>query len=90
MEEEKTSDRFVLDEISRENPVLIIHATSRARVSNSKALELQKIDENTEDCPGGKYGRLRTLGYRMAIWKKKAFLNFQSKFPMTSFEKLMS
>lgn len=89
LEEKKHPDRFILDEIGRKTPVLIIHASSHMGVANSKALELQKIDENTEDCPGGKYGRLENTRIPDGYMEEKAFLNFQSKLPMTSFEKLM-
>ena len=89
LEEKRHPDKIVLDEISRENPVLIVHASSHMGVANSKALELQKIDENTEDCPGGKYGRLENTRIPDGYMEEKAFLNFQSKLPMTSFEKLM-
>ena len=71
LKEKRHPDKSVLDEINREHPVLIVHASSHMGVANSKALEIQGIDEKTEDCPGGKYGR--TENNRTDIWKKKHF-----------------
>ena len=48
-------DKTVLDQISSENPVLLIHASSHMGVTNSRGLEVQGITEATEDCPGGRY-----------------------------------
>lgn len=89
LEEKRHPDKFVLDEISREQPVLIVHASSHMGVANSKAMEMQGLNEKTEDCPGGKYGRLENTQIPNGYMEEKAFLNFQSKLPMTSVEKLM-
>ena len=89
LKEKRHPDKSVLDEISRKNPVLIVHASSHMGVANSKALKIQGIDENTEDCPGGKYGRTENSRIPDGYMEEKAFLNFQSKLPMTSVEKLM-
>ena len=89
LKEKRHPDKSVLDEISRINPVLIVHASSHMGVANSKALEMQEINEKTEDCPGGKYGRLENSRIPDGYMEEKAFLNFQSKLPMTSVEKLM-
>ena len=48
----------MLDQIGSENPVLLIHASSHMGVTNSRGLEVQGITEATEDCPGGRYGRV--------------------------------
>ena len=76
LEEKRHPDRYVLDEISHTNPVLLIHASSHMGVVNSKGLEIQQIDEKTEDCPGGKYGRIAGTRIPDGIWKKKRFLRF--------------
>lgn len=78
-----------MDEISHTNPVLLIHASSHMGVVNSKGLEIQQIDEKTEDCPGGKYGRIAGTRIPDGYMEEKAFLAFQSKLPMTSMEELM-
>ena len=82
-------DKTVLDQISRENPVLLIHASSHMGVTNSRGLELQEITEATEDCPGGRYGRVGNTKEPDGYMEEKAFLEFQTKLPMTSMEELM-
>ena len=82
-------DRFVLDEISETNPVLLIHASSHMGVTNSKGLELQGIDERTEDSDDGRYGRVDGSRVPNGYMEEKIFLEFQSKLPMTSVEELL-
>ena len=89
LEEKQHPDKAVLDEISMTNPVLLIHASSHMGVANSKGLELLQIDEKTEDCPGGKYGRIAGTRIPNGYMEEKAFLEFQSRLPMTSMEELM-
>ena len=90
LEEKQHPNRYVLDEISDTNPILLIHASSHMGVANSKGLELLNIDEHTKDCPGGKYGRLDSGGIPNGYMEEKAFLSFQEKVPMTSMEELIS
>lgn len=87
--EERHPDRYVLDKISPTNPVLLIHASSHMGVTNSKGLELQGIDEHTEDRPDGKYGRIPGTRTPDGYMEEKAFLEFQAGLPMTSVEELM-
>lgn len=82
-------DKTVLDQISSENPVLLIHASSHMGVTNSRGLEIQGITEKTEDCPGGRYGRVGDTKEPDGYMEEKAFLEFQTKLPMTSMEELM-
>ena len=82
-------DRFLLDKISETNPVLLIHASSHMGVTNSRGLQLQGIDENTEDREDGRYGRIEGSKIPNGYMEEKVFLEFQSKLPMTSFEELM-
>lgn len=82
-------DKTVLDQISSENPVLLIHASSHMGVTNSRGLEVQGITEATEDCPGGRYGRVAETREPDGYMEEKAFLAFQEKLPMTSMEELM-
>lgn len=89
LEEKRHPNKAVLDEISDTNPVLLIHASSHMGVTNSKGLELQKIDEKTEDCQGGKYGRIEGTRIPNGYMEEKAFLEFQSRLPMTSMEELL-
>ena len=87
--EGRQPDRFVLDEISETNPVLLIHASSHMGVTNSRGLQMQGIDENTEDSEDGRYGRVEGSKIPNGYMEEKVFLEFQSKLPMTSVEELL-
>ena len=89
LKEERHPDRYVLDQISPTNPVLLIHASSHMGVTNSKGLELQGIDEHIEDRSDGKYGRVPGTRTPDGYMEEKAFLEFQAGLPMTSVEELM-
>lgn len=89
LEEKKHPDRYVLDQISENSPVLLIHASSHMGVVNSKGLEMYQIDEHTEDCIGGKYGRVEGSRIPDGYMEEKAFIDFQAHLPMTSMEELM-
>ena len=80
-------DKTVLDQISRENPVLLTHASSHMGVTNSRGLEIQGITEATEDFPGGRYGRVAGTKEPDGYMEEKAFMEFQ--LPMTSMEELV-
>lgn len=90
LEEGRHPDKDVLDQISEVNPILLIHASSHMGVTNSKGLEIQQIDEKTEDCAGGRYGRVEGTNIPDGYMEEKAFLTFQSKLPMQSVETLLS
>ena len=50
-------DRHLLDEVSRDIPVAIIHASSHQCVANTRMLELAGLSADTSDPAGGRYGR---------------------------------
>lgn len=50
-------DKEILDKISSDIPVLILHVSGHLACANSAMLELAGIDENTADPKGGRYGR---------------------------------
>ena len=89
LKEKRHPDRYILDEISRTNPVLLIHASSHMGVTNSKGLEIGKLDEHTKDCVGGKYGRVEGTQIPNGYMEEKAFIEFQVQLPMASMEELM-
>ncbi len=89
LDEKRHPDRYVLDAISDTNPVLLIHASSHMGVTNSRGLEVQKINEHTEDCAGGKYGRVNGCQIPNGYMEEKAFLSFQAELPLPSMEELM-
>lgn len=87
--EKKHPDKFLLDEISKENPVVLVHASSHMGVVNSCALETMHIDEHTPDPEGGKYFRVDGSNEPNGHMEENAFINFQNAAPMLSMEKLM-
>ena len=55
--EGKHPDRHVLDRISKDTPVVCMHASSHMLVANTKLLEVTGITAETPDPEGGRYGR---------------------------------
>lgn len=82
-------DRYVLDQISETNPIVIVHASSHMGVANSRALKLQGVDETAQDRKDGRYGRVEGSQIPNGYMEEKVFLEFQAKIPMPSIEKLM-
>lgn len=56
--EQRHPDKTVLDEVSSDTPILIVHASNHMAVANSSLLKLAGIDADTPDPEGGRYGRL--------------------------------
>lgn len=90
LKEERHPTREILDQISTENPVLLIHASSHMGVTNSKGLQLQGIDEHTEDPSDGRYGRMEGTQIPDGYMEEKTFLRFQAAIPAGSPEELMN
>lgn len=87
--EKQHPDKFLLDTISKTNPIVITHASSHMGVANSKALELMKINLEATDIDGGKYGRVGNTKEINGYMEENAFFTFQNKLPMISLEKMM-
>lgn len=58
--EEGQPDKRVLDQVSREIPILAMHVSGHLACANSAALELAGIDGKTPDPSGGVIGRIGT------------------------------
>lgn len=58
LEEHRHPDKTVLDQVSREIPILIFHVSAHFAVVNSAALEVIGITEETKDPQGGVIGRM--------------------------------
>lgn len=56
--EKKHPDKTLLDQISSDRPVLLVHASGHMGVASSLALKLLGIDRDTPDPEGGKIGRI--------------------------------
>ena len=53
LEEKRHPNRDDLDRVSSDHPVLLTHVSGHLATVNSAALRQQKIDQNTENPPGG-------------------------------------
>lgn len=58
LREEGHPDKQILDQVSTEIPIFILHISAHLACANSKALELANIDANTPNPEGGVVGRL--------------------------------
>lgn len=58
LKEQCHPDKTVLDEVSTDFPILIVHASNHMAVANSTLLALTGITEKTPDPEGGRYGRV--------------------------------
>lgn len=86
--EKEHPDKTVLDEISTEHPIVVIHASSHMGVANSAALHVQKLTKETKDPEGGRYGRT-PLGELNGYMEENAFVQFRNAMPMPDLETLM-
>jgi predicted amidohydrolase YtcJ len=50
--------RAILDQVAPDNPVLVMNASMHYLYANSAALAAANIDDQTQDPPGGKFGRV--------------------------------
>lgn len=57
LREQRHPDREVLDRVSRENPVVILHVSGHMACANSRALALAGLSAATPDPEGGVIGR---------------------------------
>ena len=57
MKEQRHPTRRDLDEVSKTNPIYIMHSSSHFGVANSRALEIAGITDETPDPSGGKFLR---------------------------------
>lgn len=87
--ENKHPDKFILDQISITNPIVIVHASSHMGVANSKALEVMHINASSKDPEGGKYRRIDGTQEPDGFMEENAFINFQNAAPMIGVERLM-
>ena len=56
--EESHPDKTVLDQVSGEIPVFILHISSHMGVANSALLDMAGLKGNVPNPPGGRYGRM--------------------------------
>lgn len=56
--EKRHPDKILLDRVSTDHPIVIVHASSHMGVANSMGLLQQGITDATKDPQGGRYGRM--------------------------------
>lgn len=89
LKEKKHPDKRVLDQISSEHPIVLIHASSHMGAANSMALERQGINADTKDPEGGRYGRISGTREPDGYMEEDAFVEFRNQMPMPEIEELM-
>lgn len=83
-------NKELLDKISRNHPIVIIHASSHMGVANTLALNLLKIDEETVDPSGGRYGRFKNSREPDGYMEENAFVDFRNHMPMPEVEDILN
>lgn len=90
LKEKRHPDKFLLDQISREHEVVIVHASSHMGAVNSLALKQAGITEDTPDPDGGRYGRVNGVsGEPDGYMEENAFIHFQEQGPSPDMEQLL-
>ena len=72
-------DKSVLDRISTQHEIVIIHASSHMGVVNSLALDKGGITAETSDPEGGRYGRVPGSREPDGYMEENAFIRFQNQ-----------
>lgn len=88
LKEKSHPTRDVLDQVSEQNPVIVIHASSHMGAVNSLGLQSQNLADDIPDPAGGHYGRTPD-GALNGYMEENAFVGFRNGMPMPSPEKLM-
>ena len=73
LKEKRHPDTHLLDEISRDVPIMVTHTSGHMGSVNTKALEIMGLTADVKDMDGGRYGRYEDgnlNGYR----EEKAFI----------------
>ena len=78
----------VLDRVSSEYPLIIHHRSGHMGVFNSKAMEILKIDKNTQSPEGGNIEKKE--GIPTGYMEENAFIELSKKVPMPSLEDMKS
>ncbi|WP_250278340.1 amidohydrolase [[Clostridium] colinum] len=75
LKEKKHPDKFVLDSLKLDNPILLTHTSGHMGIVNQKGLDLFNITENTEEKPGGKIGRVKDSNEPNGYLEENAFIS---------------
>ena len=89
LKEKSHPDRYVLDKVSNENPILVAHQSGHMGVANSRALEILNINEQTPNPEGGKIGKDEKTKEPTGYLEENAFLKASQKIDGMSEEKMI-
>jgi predicted amidohydrolase YtcJ len=84
MTEQRHPDRDVLDEVSVENPIILLHISGHMMAANSMALKLAGIDDSAENPEGGVIQRRRGTNDPNGVFEETAIILMFSGIPMPS------
>lgn len=90
LKEGRHPDKFVLDRILPDHPVLVTHASGHMGVLNSAALSALGIDSDTPDPKGGVIGRVSGSREPNGYLEETAFTTLASKMAQPSVQQLCS
>lgn len=91
LEEKKHPDAKVLDEISKNHPIIITHASGHMGILNTLGLKLNNISSSTPN-PDGGYIEKDESGNPTGYLEEKAFMNISKNIPQAdenTMEKLL-
>lgn len=77
LEEKKHPNRYVLDSISPDHPIMVTHISSHMGVVNSCGLQKKGIDQSVQDPQGGRFGRFEDTGELSGYMEENVFIDFQ-------------
>lgn len=86
MKDKRHPNRFDLDKVSAEQPILITHTSGHLVVANSAALKLAGITKETPDPRGGKIWRDKETGEPTGLLEESATHLINKHIPPVSFE----
>lgn len=89
LSERKHPDKKVLDEISVEHPLVVVHASSHMGAANSMGLAVQGLTKETQDPQGGHYGRVADSSELNGYMEENAFVQFRNHMPMPDLDSIM-
>lgn len=87
LQERRHPDRAILDQVSQDHPVMVIHASSHMGAVNTLGLRLQNLTGATPDPEGGRYGRTPE-GQLDGYMEENAFVAFRNAMPMPGEDEL--
>ena len=74
LKEKTHPDKYMLDEILNENPVVITHTSGHMGVVNTKGLEILNINKQTKNPEGGTIGRINNTNEPNGYLEETAFV----------------